>query len=362
MGDVEAVLQAGGVDVGEAAPDEGGRPVADVEIDTVVATGLQLAVDGPGHGVAGGQVAALVVFVHEVAALAVDEAAAFAAHRFGDQKIFGLGMKEAGRMELDEFQIGHPGPGPIGHGDAVAGGDIGIGGVEIDLAGPAGTEHRDPGQPGGDPAVRAEHVGPQATVAVRFGRGCGRAGLGGDQEIDGQVVFQDLDALVCGRRLQQSPFDLPAGKIQGMGDAPGRVAALHAEIEAFPMVLVMLEGDAELDQFPDPGRTVLHHHPDHLFVAEPGPGTQGVLNVQREGILRGQHRGDAALGQVGGGVNPGLLGDQGYPAQPRRLQGEGEAGNAAADNQKVGGLGHLVVRLLINGLAGWVLDSLPPVA
>ncbi len=48
-------------------------------------------------------------------------------------------------MKLDEFQVGHGGPGPIAHGDAVAGGDIGIAGIQIDLAGPAGGQQRDLG-------------------------------------------------------------------------------------------------------------------------------------------------------------------------------------------------------------------------
>ena len=171
----------------------------------------------------------------------------------------------------------------------------------------------------------------------------GQPDLGTDQEIDGQVVFQDGDAFVVGRRLQQGPFDLPAGEIEGMGDAPGRVAALHAEIEPVAILFIVLEGDPQFDQFADPGRAVFHHQPDHVLMAEAGAGTQGVLDMQLEGIFGGQHRGDAALGQVGGGIDPGLLGDQGDLTQARGLQGEGEAGNAAADNQEIGGLGHFVI-------------------
>ena len=70
------------------------------------------------------------------------EHAAFAAHRLADQKGLGLGMIEAGGMELDELHVGDRRAGALGHGHAVAGGDVRIGGVEIDLAAAAGGQQR----------------------------------------------------------------------------------------------------------------------------------------------------------------------------------------------------------------------------
>ena len=45
-----------------------------------------------------------------------------------------------GGMELDEFQVLDFGSGAVGHGDAIAGGHFGIGGVAVDLAEAAGGQ------------------------------------------------------------------------------------------------------------------------------------------------------------------------------------------------------------------------------
>lgn len=55
LGDVDAVAEAGFVDVGEALDDEGGGFVGDVEEDVVGARSLHDAVDGAGDDVAGGE-------------------------------------------------------------------------------------------------------------------------------------------------------------------------------------------------------------------------------------------------------------------------------------------------------------------
>ena len=54
--DVDAELQALGVDVGEVLADEGLALVRDVEVDAVQAALLHLEVDGAGHHVARGAV------------------------------------------------------------------------------------------------------------------------------------------------------------------------------------------------------------------------------------------------------------------------------------------------------------------
>jgi hypothetical protein len=74
------------------------RAMGDVQIDAVVAAGLHLAVDGPGHHIAGGQIPAASYLCMKMAAVPVDQTAALAAHRLGDQKIFGLGM-DRGRWD-----------------------------------------------------------------------------------------------------------------------------------------------------------------------------------------------------------------------------------------------------------------------
>ena len=61
-----------------------------------------------------------------------------------------MGMEQAGRVELNEFKVGNRGPGAVAHGDPVTGGDVGVAGKEIDLAGPAGSQESDLGFEGVD--------------------------------------------------------------------------------------------------------------------------------------------------------------------------------------------------------------------
>ena len=166
-GHVEAVFQAGLVDVGETVPDVVRVLVGDVEIDAVVAVGLHFVVDGAGHDVAGRKVLQVVVLLHESGAVAPAQDRPFAPDRFGDEKRLGMGMEQGGRVELHEFHVGDGGAGAVGHGDTVAGGHVGVAGVEIDLAGAAGGEEGDFGGKGLDRSlVDVEHMGAEAAVGL----------------------------------------------------------------------------------------------------------------------------------------------------------------------------------------------------
>jgi hypothetical protein len=46
------------------------------------------------------------------------------------------------------------------------------------------------------------------------------------------------------------------------------------------IIRLALKLDPEADQFLDPRRPRLHHQLDDVLVAQPGPGAQGVLDVQ----------------------------------------------------------------------------------
>ncbi len=193
-GDVDAVLQALLIDVGEAALDEIRRLVADVQVDAVGAAFFHLQVDGPGHRVPGGQVFQGVVLLHEGAAGPVDEDGPLAPERLGDEEILGRQVIEAGGVELDEFHVADPGPGPVGHGDAVAGGDVRVAGIEIDLAHPAGGQEGDGGRKGVHLAGQGvEDVGPQTgLLGVGHHRAPAHQALAGD-EVHAHVVFEDPD-------------------------------------------------------------------------------------------------------------------------------------------------------------------------
>lgn len=126
------------------------------------------------------------ITVHEFAAVDIAQDAAFAADGFADEKGFGFGMVEASGMELDELHVGDGGTGAIGHGDSVAGRDVGVGGIEVDFAAASGGEEDDGGEEGGDGiGIAVEGVGTEATIlawAAEFVTG---------DEVDREMIFED---------------------------------------------------------------------------------------------------------------------------------------------------------------------------
>src|SRR5204862_485662 len=83
---------------------------------------------------------------HRLAALdvvgaAAADYAAFEPQRLGDEGRLGLRVVQAGGVELDELHVGDRRAGAIGHGHPVGGGDVGVGGVQVDLAGAAGGKN-----------------------------------------------------------------------------------------------------------------------------------------------------------------------------------------------------------------------------
>ena len=129
--------------------------MADVEMDVIEAVALDLGVDRARHDVARGQLQPRVIIRHEaLAGVGVDQPAALAAHRLGDQEILDLQIVEAGRVELHELHVGDPAARPPRHGDAVAGRAARRGREEIDAARAAGGEDGGAGGEGLDlPAV-----------------------------------------------------------------------------------------------------------------------------------------------------------------------------------------------------------------
>ena len=90
--------------------------------------------DGAGHHVARRQ------FVGEAFAAHVLQRRAFAAQRLAEQEPRSAFERQGGGMELDELDIADFGARAIRHSHAVAGGDVGIGGVQEYAAQPAGGQ------------------------------------------------------------------------------------------------------------------------------------------------------------------------------------------------------------------------------
>ncbi len=323
---VHAELLDGGVDVGEVLEQERLGQVRHVEEGAVVAAPLDLGVDGAGHDVARGQLLARVVAGHEGLAGGVAQDAALAAQRLGDEEALGLGVEERGGVELEELHVGDGRSGPPRHGHAVAGPDVRAGGVEVDLAGAAGGQHRDPRRDGGDgPAGAGEDVGAHRAV------GAAQPQLAAGDEIDRHGVLDDADAPgVAGG--QQGPLHLAAGGVLGVGDAAARVAPLAGEVEAGAVVV---ELDAQREEPADPLRPLPHRHLDGLAVAQAGARHQRVLDVQLELVVEPEDAGDAPLRVLGGALRPLPLGEDQHRAVAGDLEGEAEAGDAAAQDQEV---------------------------
>ena len=170
---------------GKPFHEEAGGLMRDVQQDVIGAALLHFTVNGAGDDVARGQRLERVVPVHELDPRQRLEHAALAAHRFTDEKRLGPRVIEAGGMELDEFHVRHAGSGAIGHGHPVAGGDVGVGRIEIDLAATTGGQHRDSSGEGLNQARGfVEAIDPEAAVDA------GPAEFLARDQIDRQMVFR----------------------------------------------------------------------------------------------------------------------------------------------------------------------------
>src|SRR5437868_2120701 len=100
-------------------------------------------------------------------------------------------MKKTGRVELNELHVCDRGAGPPGNRDAVAGRNVRIGGVEINLAATAGSQNDSIASNGLDRAGPViEHVDAQGSIFS-----C-KTELPGSDEIHRHVVLQQVDMVL----------------------------------------------------------------------------------------------------------------------------------------------------------------------
>ena len=122
-------------------------------------------------------------------------------------------------------------------------------------------------------------------------------------------------------------------RLAGLGpacvhDAAAGVAALAAE--------VVVELDARLDQVGDACRRLLGQHADGAVAAEPTAGAQRVLGVQRGIVVLSERRCDATLGVPAVRGRDRRLREQEHVGTVRRAERGVEAGDTAADDEKIG--------------------------
>ena len=131
-------------------------------------------------------------------------------------------------MELVKFHVGNLGARPIRHRHPVTGRDVGIGCVEVDLA---GAPRRQNGRAREDrlhlAGALVQHVGAHALIrAAVFAEG---------DQIDAHVPLEHPDVGALADRLEQCPLDFAAGDVAGVHDPPFAVAAFAGEIELAPV-------------------------------------------------------------------------------------------------------------------------------
>ncbi len=273
-GDVDAEVEALGVDGREVAADEVGVLVADVQVHAVRAQPLHLVVDGAGNDVTGRELGALVEARHEPAAVRQEQTPALAAHRLGDQERLDVRVVEARRVELHELHVRDATARAPGHGDPVAGRDVGVARVEVHLARAAGGQHHEAGRHGADPAGGdVEQVGADAALGPAAAR------RGGD-EVYGDVVLEQRRVRPGAQLVDEGVLDLEPGGVGGVDDPAMAVPALARQVVGRPR-LVRGAGEVRslLLQPADVAGPALHHQPDHRLDAQPGACLEGVVDV-----------------------------------------------------------------------------------
>ena len=194
--------------------------------------------------------------------------------RLTDQKALGFGMKQARRVKLKELHVRELRTGTVRHRDPVARRHVRVRRVEVHLAGAARRKNR-----------RAREVGldaPRRLVEDVCAHDlAGAAKLRRLHEVDGHVVFHDLDARRCGRSLEEHTLDFFAGDVSRMNDTPGAVTALSREIER-EVLLASSELSPEVHQVLDSPGAVTDDHLDDLAVRKPPAGADCVVDVGLE--------------------------------------------------------------------------------
>ena len=303
-----------------------GALVRDVQVHAVQAVFLHLEVDGARHHVARGEFGTFVVLRHEARAVGQQQFAAFAAHGFADEEGLGARVVQPRGVELHELHVAHAATGTPGGGNAVAGGGVGVGGVEVHLAraargqdGLRGTEghHRVAGF--------VQRVQAQAALARQ-------AQLAGGDQVHQGVVLEHGDAGGAAHHVDQRLLHGGAGGVGGVHDAPRAVAAFAREVQ---VVALQREWHAQAAQPADGLGCVLHHKARGGQVAQARARHQRVLDVGGKAVVVGQHGGNAALRPAAGAVLQLALGDDRHAVRGRQMQCGGEARQAAAHNQYV---------------------------
>ena len=310
--------------------------VADVDVDVVLVRTCPAALQHlehhrPRDDVARGQVddRGGVAF-HESLALAVEQPAALAAHRLGDEN---PEPGQSGRVELVELHVLQGKSLAEDDSQSVAGQGVGVGGGLVHPAGATGGEHHRLG-------VEDVNVTGGQFVGHHSGRDRTAGGLG-QQHVECVELVEELDVVldaVLVERLQ----DHVAGAVGGVAGPANRRLAVVAGVAAEPaLVDASLRGPVErhahLLEVEDGVDGLLAHDLDRVLVGEVVATLDGVEGVPLPVVLfdvgqRGAHAALRCAGVAAGGIE---LGQHGGAHSRTGLDGGAHPGAAGAHDDDV---------------------------
>ena len=281
---IDAARAADGEDSGKAARKRAGN-FSRVEIDA--RTALPLPENLTGDDVARRELGQAMPARHESHTAIVHENRALAAHRLRNQLQRVLGRVERGGVELHEFHVGQSCARTVRDRVAVAGRDLGVRGVPVELPAPAGREHR--------------RVGDDLHGAARDTRLHAGAASVHDDEVQRACALEHRDVRAVAHALDQRSRDLRAGLVAvRVHDPLARVRGLLAERE--PAGRVGVEPRADRRELPHALRPLGDEHLHGRRVAQRGSSRQRVEPVEFRRVTGAERRGDAALRVRGGAV------------------------------------------------------------
>ena len=262
-------------------------------------------------------------------------------------------MIEGGRVELYELHVFYRSLGAVDHRYAVACGCHWICSCRIDGADASGRHEGHARQKLVDGALRCKHIGAVASYVGRAPRhNLAQMVLGYD--LDGEMMFEDVDHRMGFNGCYEALLDLKAGVVGMVENAEFAVAPLAVEVER--AVGGLVEINAPLYQLGYLGRRVADNLGHSFGVAEPVSGYHCVVDMLVE-VVDGKicHRSHASLSQSGVRFFESRLADQGHtPSFGGDLEGKAHAGYAAADDEII----ILVCHLLFSIVIGWLWFAL----
>src|SRR6185436_7719500 len=205
-----------------------------------------------------------------------------------NEKRFGFGMIQTGRLELDEFHIGDASAGAISHRYAVAGGNVRIGCIKINFAATACGQESDWRSEGFNLAGGVvENIDSEAGISI-----CGADFMAGDQ-IDTKMIFEDGDVALSRDRGEQGTLNLAASHILGMENSALGMPTFLSKVQlARPMGawnFAFGKVHTQLDEFRNARWSFLNNGAHNRLFAQPGSRLQRISHVQFEGIFLARH-------------------------------------------------------------------------